>query len=617
MKRGAIWIVLTGLIVSSMVLASCNTSNTTTVATQTTTKTQATTTGTTAVSTTSTSTTVKTSTTTATGNWWDALGTPQYGGILTLRSNRDITNFDPYLAQQLVSVYACWLEPLHADDWTLDPAIFTFRLSYHPSQFVKGALAETWECTDTNTYVVHLRKGIHWQNLAPAYGREFVADDVVAHYQRQGGYGGFTVDPYSDLTQHADLVSVTATDRYTITFKWKTPNPEMIMENIQGLATVKCIECPEAVKMWGDLNDWHHAVGTGPFILTDFVPGASATLVKNTDYWGYDERHPANKLPYIDGIKYLIIPDNATALSAMRTRKIDCIESLSLTDAQTVLKTNPEMAQFSTVMGACETLEPRNDKAPFTDIRVRKAMQLAMDLPTIAKSFFIGTADPYPQTLTSSYLSGWCWPYQEWPQDLKDEYAYNPTKAKQLLADAGYPNGFKTHVDADIAGGGDLLLVLKSYLAAVNIDMEIRPMDSASWTTLVVGTKKNDGIAFREGSGTLGNINAPIRLVQRDMTGFVGNFTRCSDATFDTFYPRAMAATTIDQVKQVVRDANEYVARAHFAISIVQPSTFGFTQPWFKGYTGQYGAEMAGSPYLANYLGRFWIDQDIKKNYVH
>ena len=616
MKKRIFWTVFTCLLLTSMVLASCTTTTTTNITTLTTSS-NPTVTKTTSSTVAAPPTSKTTTTTSVKGNWWDSLGVPQYGGTMPLRSNRDITNFDPYLAQQLVSVYAAWLEPIHTDDWTLDPSIFSFKLSYHPSEFVKGELAETWEFTNANTYVVHLRKGIRWQNLPPANGREFVADDVVAHYQRQGGYGGFTVDPFSDLTQHADLVSVTASDKYTVTFVWKTPNPEMIMENIQGLATVKCIECPEAVKQWGDLNDWHHAVGTGPFMLTDFVSGASATLVKNPNYWGYDQRYPKNQLPYADSVKYLVIIDNATALAAMRTGKIDCVENLSLADAQSLQKTNPEMARFSTVMGACETLEPRNDLKPFNDIRVRKAMQLSLDLPTIANSFFLGTAEPYPQTLTSSFLSGWSWPYDQWPQDLKDEYAYNPTKAKQLLAEAGFPSGFKTDVVADVAGGGDLLQIIKSYLMAVGIDMEIRPMDSASWTAFVVAKKQNDALAFREGSGTLGNINAPIRLVQRDMTGFVGNFSRVSDPTFDTYYPKAMASNTVDQVKAVLRDANEYVARQHFSISIVQPNTFGFTQPWFKGYTGQYGAEAAGSPYLANYLSRFWIDQNLKKSLGH
>lgn len=526
-------------------------------------------------------------------------------------------NFDPASQGSLTGVYSAWLEPLHTDDWTVDPSIFTFKLSYHPSQFQTGELATSWEFTDVNTYVVHLRQGVHWQNIAPANGREFVADDVVQHYQRLGGYGTFTADPQSDMTQNTDLVSVTATDKYTVTFKWKTPNPEATTENIQRMMCTQSIECPDAVKQWGDLTDWHHAIGTGPFILTDFVPGASATLVKNPNYWGFDQRYPQNKLPYADSVKYLVIPDNATALAAMRTGKIDCIENLALTDSQNIKKTNPEMVQFSTVMGACETLEPRNDYAPYKDIKVREALQMSLDLSAIAKQYFLGTADPYPQTLTSSYLTGWSYPYQDWPQDLKDQYAYNPTAAKKLLADAGFPNGFTTVCVADASAGSDLLQVVQSYFAAVGVTMTIQPMDAPSWTALVVGTKKNTALAFREGAGTLGNINTPIKLLQRDMTGYAGNFSRVSDATFDTFYPAAMAATSIDQVKQIVHNANDYVARNHFAIAMVQPSTFGFTQPWFKGYIGQYGAESAGSAYLSNYLSRFWVDQPLKKSLGH
>ena len=82
------------------------------------------------------------------------------------------------------------------------------------------------------------------------------------------------------------LISVTATDKYTVVFKWKTPNPEVIMETLwRRLAPRTCIESPEAVKLWGNLNDWHHAIGTGPFILTGFCfrqfgdPGQESQLL--------------------------------------------------------------------------------------------------------------------------------------------------------------------------------------------------------------------------------------------------------------------------------------------------------------------------------------------------
>jgi ABC-type transport system substrate-binding protein len=73
--------------------------------------------------------------------------------------------------------------------------------------------------------------------------------------------------------------------------------------------TSLCIENPEAVKKWGDVRDWHHAIGTGPWILDDFVPGVSATMIKNPNYWGHDERYPQNKLPYINRVNFSIIPD--------------------------------------------------------------------------------------------------------------------------------------------------------------------------------------------------------------------------------------------------------------------------------------------------------------------
>jgi len=78
-------------------------------------------------------------------------------------------------------------------------------------------------------------------------------------------------------------------------------------------------------------------------------------------------------------------------------------------------------------------------------------MQIAIDLTNIAKKHYKGTVEPYPATMTSRYMKGFGFPYEEWPQELKDEYVYNPMAAKKLLAEAGYPNGFKTNVVADTA----------------------------------------------------------------------------------------------------------------------------------------------------------------------
>ena len=166
------------------------------------------------------------------------------------------------------------MERLVADDWTVDPAEWDFSFPWHPSKYMKGQLAESWEFPDPSTHVIHLRKGVKWQNIPPANGREFVADDVVFHYKRLFGMdGGITKgSPFRGDVQMQEI-SISAPDKYTVVFKCKIPNPEFVMETLHGVMQSGCIASPDVVKKYGDATDWHHAVGTGPFILTGFYFG--------------------------------------------------------------------------------------------------------------------------------------------------------------------------------------------------------------------------------------------------------------------------------------------------------------------------------------------------------
>ena len=242
MKKGIIWGLLTCLIVTSMVLASCNktTASTSTPTQTTTTKTNTTTTANTTVPTTTTATT-----TAATGNWWDTLGTPQYGGTMTLRINSNPTSFDMNQGTMPTQLYDMYFEQLMSPDWTVNTATFPYLFSFYSNDQAAGWLAKSWEFTSLGNLVIHLRQGIHWQNIAPANGRELVASDVVSHFDRLLGLGQGYTAPAAYLGTNsawAPLTSVTAPDKYTVVMVWNTPNPEVALENLEaaGGALVQC-----------------------------------------------------------------------------------------------------------------------------------------------------------------------------------------------------------------------------------------------------------------------------------------------------------------------------------------------------------------------------------------
>jgi peptide/nickel transport system substrate-binding protein len=549
--------------------------------------------------------------------WWTKLGQPQYGGELTIRLNRKIVNLDPYYGVHLPQIHTAWMEKMFVDDWTLDPAIYDYRMNLRPNQYVKGHLAESWEFASPSTFIVHLRKGIHWQDKPPANGREFVADDIAFHFHRLYGLGSGYSKPSPALAHAAafkELLAVTATDKYTVVFNWKTSNRELILDALQEVATTLCIENPEAVRQWGDVRDWHHAIGSGPFMLENFEGEKGAVLVRNPDYWGRDERYPENKLPYIDKLNFVIIPDEQDALNALIGGKVDVVDQISFKSALRIRETHPEILQIP-ILITTVTIDPRNDVPPFNDIRVRKAMQMAIDIPTIARTYYEGLFEPYPSMITSRYLKGWGFPYEEWSQDLKDEYSYSPKAARQLLADAGYPKGFKTNIVANVSADMQLLYLVKSYFADIGIDMEIRPMESTDWTAFVINGQKHDQMAYAAVS-PYGHAFEPIRQLQRLHTGSSSNYLMVNDRVLDAFQPEAIGATSENRLKQILKNANEHMARQHYAVSILQPMNYALYQPWLKGYNGQFGSvcSAAGSPQLLFfYPARFWIDQKLKR----
>lgn len=512
---------------------------------------------------------------------------------MTIQTSSDLATFDPYDGDFGNQIFTGYMEQMFMPSWVMDPSAQNYQLSFWTNAQATGDLVQSWEFTTPGTLVLNLRQGVYWQNIAPSYGREFTASDLADHFDRALGLG----DGYSKAGAYyltdinwLSLSSVTATSPFVATMQWATPNVEFIYENMDAPGSEETIEDPDAVQAYGGtLDNWHAAIGTGPFLLTDFVDGTSATLTANKNYWGYDERYPQNKLPYLNSIIELIIPNQPTALAAVRTGKITAIDGISAQNAVSMQQTNPSIVQIAVPQGNCFTIDPRNDKAPYNNLQVREALQMAIDLPTIAKTYYSGKSESTPEPLTSGFMTGWGLPYTQWPASLQAQYAYNPTQAKQLLASAGYPNGFNTDIVVDQAADLTLLQIVQSYFNAIGVNMSINAMTSAAFTSYVMVNHQDDALAMRT-QGALGLTYYPMRQLQKFAVGNSSNDALVNDPTFNAFYSQALAVTTTAQVMSIVTAANEYVAQQHFVISLLQPFQYALAQPWLGGFNDQYAS---------------------------
>ena len=530
-------------------------------------------------------------------------GEPQYGGTITTATTQYAANFD--VTSWPGSDWGTWYESLFEPDWTIDRDTWSFVGNFFPDQYWTGNLADTWELTDPQTMTVHLKEGILWQDKAPVNGREFVADDVVQHYDRMLGTGhGYTEPIGMFMGVIGSLENVTATDDYTVVFHFKTPSAAVAFQTIAERAICNCIEPPEVVAaQGGSITDWTGVVGTGPWILQDFVDGSSLTVVKNPTYHGTDPRHPENQVPYADEFVLLVMPDQSTQLAALRTGQIDLNDSqllLQWQQAQSLQETNPEL-QWRQLPNGASGVSFRLDNEPFTDINVRMALQMAINRQSLADDYYGGYASAAPVGIITTAYPGYAYAYEDWPQELKDEYAYNPEGAIQLLADAGYPEGFDTNILAATSGDMALLQVFQQYFLDIGVNMEINAVDWPTYEGMFRSSQHDQMVTFG-GASTW----PPTRTIDQFYSqGGDNGATKVNDAGYDALRAAFLSATTPDEAAQAFREADKYVIEQHWAVFAPESSVFIFWQPYLKGYSGEF-LQWARGPAFA----RLWINKD-------
>ena len=529
---------------------------------------------------------------------------PQYGGQLTLALQAGVSVWG--MAQQgapqeaLSPVY----ERLGGADWSRGPAgtnEYSYLYRYTPGEYRIGLLAESWEQPEPYTFVFHLREGIHWQNKPPVNGRELTADDVVFTMQKWLEFNRSETKVYRD-----DVTSVEALDKYTVQFKVREGSYANFGSFGWAWIYIAPVETPQVYEL--DFNDWRSICGTGPFVIKDFVLDSSLLYERNPGYWGYDEVNPENRLPYVDRIKAIVIPDRTTILSALRTGKIDKMSNVFPEEAHSLMKTNPELKYVSCIDAqAYPGVSWRMNEGPFADIRVRKAMSMAIDRKAIIRDYLAGEGAEVSWPQCAGWGESVATPVEKMPPEIREIYEYNPEKARQLLAEAGYADGFQTHLisfDALM----ERLQILQAYWKDIGVDVELRPMESgALWGTLF---SRRHQAMFAAGWGQ----GDPVGVLAYFTTGHYYNLSDTSDAYYDESFYTIMETADDAERDRLCKELDLYYKSQVFAVAFPSQVDYTFWQPWLKSYHGE---QSLGTYYGQGQVwARIWIDQDLKMEMI-
>ena len=379
---------------------------------------------------------------------------PKYGGKLTSVLFATIDKLDPQVA-------------LSFQEWFL-VTLFTHNglMKYDMDDQLKPDLAERYEMNEDGTeFTFYLNKGRKFSN-----GREVVADDIKYSITRcakpeTGAWGQMMtaniVGAPDVIAGNADEISgIEVIDDYTVKFHLIEPQSTFVMF-LAG--SPQFINPKEEVEKWGAEYPMH-AVGTGPYMIKEWLPGAKLVLAKNPYYWELPTR------PYIDEFEFIMNIDEQTTLLMIESGDADMTADLmpSAVVQQVIEAPNwqPFIYQRSgfSPMFAWMNSEPQN--TPFDNLKVRQAVLYAIDHKKLGK-IMTGVGVPTYGLYAGPQAPGF---------DPKfDPYPYNPEKAKQLLAEAGFPDGFKTkfYWHDEVASWTIFPVPVQQMLKEVGIDAEL------------------------------------------------------------------------------------------------------------------------------------------------
>ena len=505
---------------------------------------------------------------------------PRRGGSLARASAWDPPVIDPRLTQ---SVGLFQFATLTSNRLVRYP--FADEAAGVTDLTLKGDLAESWQSNaDARVWTFKLRQGVKWQNVPPLNGRELVAADVKYCFEAYAkeGVQGFTFQ---------EIEAIETPDRYTLRVHLKTPNT-LFAHNVAEPVTI--IFAREVLEEDGDLKK--RLIGTGPYVLKEHTRKVRVVLARNPDY--FDKGRP-----YVDEYVILSAPDSATRLAAFRTGQSDILWVAGVSEAEAIRKTNPS----SVIQEIKNTLAPfglalAQDRAPFNDLRVRRAISMAIDRQKQVDTVFEGHG-----------MLGWGVPYiyyQDKPPtaaQLGPWWQFRPAEAKRLLAEAGHPNGFETtlfYYEYYPQMTSQVQLVQQDLKKHLNINVKITKLDYTTYYGRYVDGQW-DGMAWGFQSGHAVGLDERTYVYMHSKS--TKNFFRVNDPTIDELVMKLRQTPDRAEQRAIAKRVADREHDQVLRMWMPYDSGFVITQSHIRNASS--GIIRRTDGYGASAIARVWLDK--------
>jgi len=458
---------------------------------------------------------------------------------------------------------------------------------------IEGDLAESWSQPNETTYLFKLRKGIRWQSKPPVNGRELTAEDVVYSVERFR-----TVKGNANAYMLSSLDKVEAPDKHTVRLTLKEPYVWFLdmLANSHAVAII----AKECVEKFGDLKKPEATVGTGPWMLDSYRPNVGYTYVRNPGYF-----QPG--LPYLDRVEVAVDEDNASRMAAFLAGKYDLgweyqgvinrTDWLGLKD--TLKQRRPRLQTAEYPNAVMNHISMRTDKAPFSDVRVRRAMSLAINRQEIIDAVYEGAAAMNPPVPAA--LKDWSVPFAQLGEGAQ-YYKHDPARARKLLAEAGHPNGFQATMDFTTYGSQILIdisqLVLK-HLKDVGIDVKLNTKEYGAYiATTFYG--KYDSMAFGPQTGFQEPDNF---LYGQYHPGEIKNQSHINDPVVADMLVRQRRTHDVAKRREVIYEIQRYLAKQQYYVQMPSAIQIAVWDAAVKNYAPNVSYDYGGRLLAA------WLDR--------